>query len=195
VPLAAPHFAPPITTTLSSSPALEHAPTVDTRSPLLLAVAWPPHRIPSSGERPIEFPDPISLSSAPLLTPLSAGVAGRQAPASSGRPSTTGPRPHGPSLQGFPLQKQFQKFVILINLGNFAEKPLGFPKIKLQSMISKLGPWNLKNNFRNVPSSRKIHKIAPETSKLPIFSTTTPNPMILVPKFSESLPISFYAFI
>jgi hypothetical protein len=28
-----------------------------------------------------------------------------------------------------------------------------------------------------------------------IFSTTTPNPVILVPKFLESLPVSFYAFI
>jgi hypothetical protein len=51
----------------------------------------------------------------------------------------------------------------------------------------------LRNNFRKVPSSRKIHKIAPETSKFPIFSTRTPNPVILAPKFSESIPISFYA--
>jgi hypothetical protein len=31
--------------------------------------------------------------------------------------------------------------------------------------------------------------------KIHIFSTTTPNPVILVPKFLESLPLSFYVFI
>jgi hypothetical protein len=51
---------------------------------------------------------------------------------------------------------------------------------------------NLKNNSKKVPSLRKIHKIAP---KIHIFSTTTLKPVILVPKFSESLPLSFYAFI
>jgi hypothetical protein len=41
-------------------------------------------------------------------------------------------------------------------------------------------------------ASVKSTKIAP---KIHIFSTTTPNPVILVPKFLESLPLSFYAFI
>jgi hypothetical protein len=35
----------------------------------------------------------------------------------------------------------------------------------------------------------------PETSKFHIFSATTPNLVILAPKFSGSLPLSFYAFI
>jgi hypothetical protein len=56
-------------------------------------------------------------------------------------------------------------------------------------------PLVLKNNSKKVPSLRKIHKNSPETSKFHIFSTTTPNPVILAPKFSESLPLSFYAFI
>jgi hypothetical protein len=43
-------------------------------------------------------------------------------------------------------------------------------------------------------ASEKSTKIAPKL-KIHIFSTTTPNPVILVPKFSESLPLSFCAFI
>jgi hypothetical protein len=62
-------------------------------------------------------------------------------------------------------------------------------------MTLQLGPWNLKNNSKKVPSLRKIHKNSPETSKFHIFSTTTPNIMILAPKFSGSLLLSFYAFI
>jgi hypothetical protein len=61
-------------------------------------------------------------------------------------------------------------------------------------MISQLDPWLLKNNSKRVPSLRKIHKNSPETSKFHIFSTTTPNPVILAPKFSKSLILSFYAF-
>jgi hypothetical protein len=78
---------------------------------------------------------------------------------------------------------------------SFAKKPLGFSKISPQSMIWKLDPWFLKNNSKRVPSLRKIHKNSRETSKFHIFSTTTPNPVILAPKFSESLLLSFYVFI
>jgi hypothetical protein len=53
----------------------------------------------------------------------------------------------------------------------------------------------LKNNSREVPSPRKIYKIALKTSNIHIFPTTTPNSMILAPKFSESLPLSLFAFI
>jgi hypothetical protein len=61
-------------------------------------------------------------------------------------------------------------------------------------MILQLDPWNLKNNSKKVPNLRKIHKNSPETSRFHIFSTTTPNLVILAPKFSGSL-LSFYAFI
>jgi hypothetical protein len=54
---------------------------------------------------------------------------------------------------------------------------------------------DLKNIYKKVHSLRKIHKNSSKTSKIHIFSTTTPKPVILVPKFSESLPLSFYAFI
>jgi hypothetical protein len=56
-------------------------------------------------------------------------------------------------------------------------------------------PWFLENNSKRVPSLRKIHKNSPETSEFHIFSTITPNLVILASKFSESLLISFYAFI
>jgi hypothetical protein len=79
--------------------------------------------------------------------------------------------------------------------GNFAKRPLSFFEIVPQSIVSQRGPWNLENNSRGVPSLRKIHKIAPETSKHHIFSTTTPNSVILLPKFSESLSLSFCRFI
>jgi hypothetical protein len=50
----------------------------------------------------------------------------------------------------------------------------------------------LKNNFKKVPSLRKIHKNSPETSKFHIFSTTTPNLVIPSPKFSRSLLLCCY---
>jgi hypothetical protein len=78
--------------------------------------------------------------------------------------------------------------------GSFATKPLCFSKINPQSLISQLDPWNLKNNSRKVLSLGEIHKIAPK-SKFHIFSTTTSNLVILAPKFSGSLLLSFYASI
>jgi hypothetical protein len=78
---------------------------------------------------------------------------------------------------------------------SFAKKPLGFSKINPQSMISQLDPWFLKNNSKRVPILRKIHKNSPKISKFHIFSTTTPNPVILASKFLDSLLLSFYAFI
>jgi hypothetical protein len=51
-------------------------------------------------------------------------------------------------------------------------------------------PEELKNIYKKVPSLRKIHKNSSKISKIHIFLTTTPNPVILVPKFLESLPLS-----
>jgi hypothetical protein len=78
--------------------------------------------------------------------------------------------------------------------GHFSFRPLSFLKINPQSMIFAVRSGNLKNNSKKVPSLRKIHKNSPKTSKIQIISTTTPKPVILVPKFLESLPLSFYAF-
>jgi hypothetical protein len=103
----------------------------------------------------------------------------------------TGPRPVDPVHEFFNSR-------INLKIGyfrNFAKRLLDFLEIDPQSIVSQSGPKNLENNSRGVPSLRKIHKIAPETSKLHIFSTTTPNPVILVPKFSESLSPSFCTFI
>jgi hypothetical protein len=57
------------------------------------------------------------------------------------------------------------------------------------------GPLFLKNKFREVPSPRKNYKIALKTSNLHIFPTTTPNSVIVAPKFSKSLPLSLFASI
>jgi hypothetical protein len=78
------------------------------------------------------------------------------------------------------------------SFADFALRPLCFFEINLQSVILQLGHeiWKI---FRKRPlASEKSIKIA---AKLHIFSTTTPNPVILVPKFSELLHLSFYAFI
>jgi hypothetical protein len=42
----------------------------------------------------------------------------------------------------------------------------------------------LKNNSKKVPSLGKIHKNSSKIPKIHIFSTVTPNQVILVPKFS-----------
>jgi hypothetical protein len=80
------------------------------------------------------------------------------------------------------------------DFADFALRPLRFSKINPRSMIFQFGP-NLKNNYKKVSSLKKIHKNSSKTSKIHIFSTTTPNPVILLPKILESLPLSFYAFI
>jgi hypothetical protein len=91
----------------------------------------------------------------------------------------------------FPLGKQFPENPIsdILHLGPsvFQNQPA------VQEFTVR--PGNLKNNYKKVPSIRKIHKNSSKTSKIHIFSTTTPNPVILVPKFSESLLLSFCAFI
>jgi hypothetical protein len=84
---------------------------------------------------------------------------------------------HGPDLTGFAL------------------RPSGFSEINPWSGIFAVRPGKLKNNSKKVPSLRKIPKNSPKASKIHIFSTTTPNLVILAPKFSGSLSLSFCAFI
>jgi hypothetical protein len=145
---------------------------------------------------PPHSPLPLPPSSLSLCT----GAAGGRAPVSSvllsraGPPWTEagcGPRPMD-RVHDFFLTKIILKSIIP---SSFAKKRLVFSKINLQSMVSQLDPWFLKNNSKRVPSLRKIRKNSPKTSKFHIFSITTPNLVILTPKFSESLPLSFYAFI
>jgi hypothetical protein len=89
------------------------------------------------------------------------------------------------------INRKNQNSVIL---GIFAEKPLSFfiinPRPTNFSVQSKIRKILIKRSLasENPQNSSKIPKIH-------IFSTTTPNPVILVPKFLESLPLSFYAFI
>jgi hypothetical protein len=80
------------------------------------------------------------------------------------------------------------------SFADFALKPLCFSKINPRSVILQLGLKFKKNIFKRVTSLRKIPKNSFKTSKIHIFPTTTPNPVVLVPKFSESIPLSFCAF-
>jgi hypothetical protein len=78
---------------------------------------------------------------------------------------------------------------------DFALRPLGFSEINLRSTIFAVRSKIRKIFTKRSLASEKILKNSSKTSKIHIFPTTTPNPVILVPKFLESLPLSFYAII
>jgi hypothetical protein len=78
---------------------------------------------------------------------------------------------------------------------HFSFRPLSLSKINPQSLIFSVRPRNPKIFTKRSLVSEKSTKNSSKTSKIHIFPTTTPNPVILVPKFLESLPLSFYAFI
>jgi hypothetical protein len=73
--------------------------------------------------------------------------------------------------------------------------PSGFPKLTRGPQIFAVRPEIQKIFTKRSLASEKSTKIAPKLPKIHIFPTTTPNPVILVTKFLESLPLSFYAFI
>jgi hypothetical protein len=81
------------------------------------------------------------------------------------------------------------------DFADFTLRPLGFSKIYPQSTIFLVRSEIWKIFTKGSLTSEKSTKIAPKLQKIHIFPTTTPNPLILVPKFLESLPLSFYAFI
>jgi hypothetical protein len=81
------------------------------------------------------------------------------------------------------------------DFADFALRPLGFSKINSWSMIFVVRSKIQKIFTKKSLASEKSTKNSSKTSKIHIFSTTTPNLVILVPKFLESLPLSFYAFI
>jgi hypothetical protein len=98
----------------------------------------------------------------------------------------------GASPPNFPLKKKFCTREIP---AIFADNPLPFFEIKPQSTKISRRPLVFKNNSRYSPSySQKLH-VAPITSFRHILATVTPNVVIIVPKFSESLPLSSYTFI
>jgi hypothetical protein len=66
--------------------------------------------------------------------------------------------------------------------------------IFLKSLMS-LEEFRKNPHVKIPPKSPSTNFQSLDKFKNHIFSTTTPNPMILVPKFLESLPLSFYAFI
>jgi hypothetical protein len=81
------------------------------------------------------------------------------------------------------------------DFADFALRPSGFSEINLRSEIFAVRPEIRKIFTKKVPGLRKINKNSSKTSKNHIFPTTTPNPVILMPKFLESLSLSLYAFI
>jgi hypothetical protein len=81
------------------------------------------------------------------------------------------------------------------DFADFALRPLGFSEINPRSRIFAVRSEIQKIFTKRSLASEKSTKNSSKTSKIHIFSTTTPNPVILVPKFLESPPLSFYAFI
>jgi hypothetical protein len=81
------------------------------------------------------------------------------------------------------------------DFADFALRPLRFFEINPRSTIFAVRFEIQKIFTKRSLASEKFSKIAPKLQKIHIFSTTTPNPVILVRKFLESLPLSFYAFI
>jgi hypothetical protein len=80
------------------------------------------------------------------------------------------------------------------DFADFTLRPLGFSKINPRSVNFQLGP-KFEKYLQKDSWPQKNPQKSSKTSKIHIFSTTTPNPMILMPKFLGSLPLSFYAFI
>jgi hypothetical protein len=81
------------------------------------------------------------------------------------------------------------------DFADFSLRTLGFSKINPRSTIFPVRSEIQKIFRKRSLASEKSTKIAPKLQKIHIFPTTTPNPVILRPKFLESLPLSFYAFI
>jgi hypothetical protein len=81
------------------------------------------------------------------------------------------------------------------DFADFALRPLRFSKINPRSIIFPVRSEIQKIFTKRSLASEKSTKNSSKTSKIHIFPTITPNPVILVPKFLESLPLSFYAFI
>jgi hypothetical protein len=81
------------------------------------------------------------------------------------------------------------------DFADFALRPHRFSEINPRSTIIVVRSEIQKIFTKRSLASEKSTKIAPKLQKNHIFSTTTPNPVILVQKFLESLPLSFYSFI
>jgi hypothetical protein len=195
---------------IKGCPALgeDHTSNAPSLSPQRDLTAALPSRGSAAGETPLHRPpnrdNPVvelTCPSFPSITPWSelsgTGTAGGRAPERGNGHRSTVYR--AGAVHG--LMDLVHRFFIRKTIpGNsdfqhFALRLLIFFNINPQSLILQLGPWNLKNNSKKVPSLRKIHKNSPKISKFHIFLTTTPNLVIPSPKFSGSLLLSFYAFI
>jgi hypothetical protein len=137
--------------------------------------------------------------------PLSAPASVHGGPSAPGRSTETWTRSTNYPLGNNSLFRIFQKSCKEVPglLGNqpavqilpiLHSGPRVFPKLTRGPGFLQFGP-KFRKYLQKFPSLRKIHKNSSKTSKIHIFPTTTPNPVILVPKFLESLPLPFYAFI
>jgi hypothetical protein len=98
----------------------------------------------------------------------------------------------GPSPPYFPIEKKFcaGKSPLILQLA-----PCPFVKSSHSPRKFQEGPWFSKiNSSLALATFQKLQKVA-ATSFRHIFATVTPISVILAPKFSESLPLSYYAFI
>jgi hypothetical protein len=183
-----------------SSPHLCRAHVVTLLSRSSAAVVPPPHRCPSSGERfPGHTTSPPSRGNRREKPPW---------PRAASRPSPGEPLPrpcprstvdqhcpwctnHVPSSRLFPLENKSKPNIPC----HFAKRPLFLSNINLQFTKIPRRPLVFKT-FPKIPlaTSRNYRKV-PTTSFRHIFATVTLILAILAPKFSESLPLSSYAFI
>jgi hypothetical protein len=193
-PRAPPEQFAPHRTLSSSSPALERAPTEPDRRRTSDSAAPSIPRLSSSEEPTKVLAAASSTSPAPSPATLIPGVAGGRnsdEPPTAGPPWTGAPVVHGPvdSVYGISLMKIIRYF------REFCKEAPVFLCNQPAVQEITIRPGNLKNNSKKVPSLRKIHKNSSKIPKIHIFPTTTLNPVILAPKFLESLSLSFYAFI
>jgi hypothetical protein len=183
-----------------SPPPLCRAHAIALLSQSSVAIALPPHRCSSSGEQfPSHTASPPSRGH-PRGKPSWPGAAARP---SSGEPP---PRPclrstgdqrrpwsmnHGPSPRLFPLENNSKPNIPCL----FAKRPLILSNINPQSTKILRRPLVFETFLKRPLATSRNYKKVPATSFRHIFTTVTLILAILVPKFSESLPLSSYAFI
>jgi hypothetical protein len=218
-----PEFTAHLPAHTSLSPRMSHSLTERRRLPALHH-RRPPSSTPSSpGEALIELSVPPSPFCAPagelwrtraaggralvsaLPCPLSAPASVDGGPSTPGRSTETWTRSMNYPLGNNSLFRLFKKSWKEVPglLGNqpavqilpiLHSGPRVFLKLTRGPRFLQFDPKS-ENNYKKVPSLRKINKNSYKIPKIHIFPTTTPNLVILVPKFLESLPLSIYAFI
>jgi hypothetical protein len=145
---------------------------------------------------------PVSAPPCPLSAPASV----HGGPSVPGRSTETWTRSTNYPLGNNPLFRIFRKSCKAVPglLGNqpavqilpiLHSGPSVFPKFTRGPGFLQFSLKFEKSLQKRSLASEKSTKNSSKTLKIHIFPTTTPNPVILMPKFLESLPLSFYTFI